>query len=66
MSYIYICGGDLRTRTHTGIYIMYYRQNTCANPQAGSPGLRGRGGDPLVGFKGHLKKSALVGKLNDG
>lgn len=57
--------GDPRTRTHTGIYIMYHRQNTCANPQAGSPELLGRGGNRLVGFKGHLKKSGLVGKLND-
>lgn len=64
--YIHLCGG---TYTH----ILAHAHTVCitdqiygANSQTGSPEPLGREGNVLVSFKGHLEKSALIGKLSDG
>lgn len=64
--YIHLCRG---TYTH----VLTHARTVCitdqiygVNPQTGSPEPLGREGNVLVSFKGHLEKSALIGKLSDG
>lgn len=59
MSYIYICVGDLRTRTHTRTYIMHCRPCAWGEPSDRQPEPPGREGDGLVSFKGHGGKCGL-------